>query len=1192
MPSINKIYKFSVAWIVSELVLLMASASVGRAQGVGPATPPPPVVLAERHHTDHFSIARSYAGAPEQGVQSVAPASLMALGDWSVLVFASTRNRTDYEIYRATGAGANQTQLTFDPNYDFAPNLTRGGGRVAFQTDRHGETLELYAVNTDGAGLARLTNNDANDYWPVWSPDNLRIAFYSYRDGDRATPEIYVMQADGSNQTRLTYNNDVDRYPSWSPDGNRIVYASNLGGVPQIWVMNADGSGARSVTVCNQYCYRPTWSPDGTRIMFVDDGSGDGFDDIAVVNLDGSGRTYLALSFTQTDLTLPTWAPDGQNIVFTQVHWVIIDGEFSWDAANLYGMNVNSRQIYSLVSTNLDWFPDWETMDVAPPTSQVTPLPTFVGTTFNVQWSGTDNASGIAVYDVQYRDGAAGAWTDWQINTTQTTTQFVGQNGHIYFFRARARDVALNQEGYLDGNGDTQVVVDSFPPTSSVAALNTPATEPVFTVSWSGNDNASGLKSYDVQYRDGLTGTWRIWLSNTQLTSAQVVGQIGHTYYFRSLATDHAGNLEVKSSNTSDTSIAMPPAALTGRVLNNQDQPVAAVAAQTTAPALNGTRSNGQGNFSLYFGQAGVYSLTVARSGFGVLPPMRGISVSEKTQALTLYLPPVDDSLVEGNFESGALVAWNVLGEVSPTLTNTAHTGNSALQLGGPTPAPSVTPAAPFTLSAVLTQTSRVLTAPFVSAQLNASTVTTTTTFTLTNVAALTPTVVGQQELGRNFTLRGVLSGNLPLTATLTPVTLTLTYSETTWQAAQVPAETSLRLWHFNSVAAQWQPLTGTLNTLSNTLLVTTTQLGSFALLGEANTTPRVSSIAQTFIPTGTLTRTLSLLYRVANATVSDTLTVIVASPNTTVTYTLPLTATTWTHHWREISTSLTTTVQFQLAQPQRNSSTRVVLDEVSFGTPALNIHRVFLPNIYVFNPTPTVLNLSLVIPDLIAYWPGEGDAQDLAGTNLGALVNGVAFVPGKVGQAFDFDGVNDSVRIPKSDTLNFRDQDYSLAVWVKFTEDFSGDIQTRGGLFIYHDYASLNYHALFIDPGDETAIFSFRDGNRNEVWVTSTTSLNDGQWHLLVGERTSTTTGRIYIDGRLEGSVTVPGIGVVDTTLCPYVRLGSTNTSNCDDLNPAPGEQQHLFKGQIDEMRVYAHALTLCEIQTLAGKPCTAPEH
>jgi len=106
--------------------------------------------------------------------------------------------------------------------------------------------------------------------------------------------------------------------------------------------------------------------------------------------------------------------------------------------------------------------------DCLPPTSAVDPLPTWVGTTsFTVTWSGQDSWSGIAVYDVQFRDGYEGTWTDWLTGTIATSGTFYSDvHGHTYFFRSRARDTLGNQEPYGDqewGQAFTTVLTETAP---------------------------------------------------------------------------------------------------------------------------------------------------------------------------------------------------------------------------------------------------------------------------------------------------------------------------------------------------------------------------------------------------------------------------------------------------------------------------------------------------------------------------------------------------------------------------------------------------------------------------------------------------------------------------------------------------------------------------------------------------------
>lgn len=75
--------------------------------------------------------------------------------------------------------------------------------------------------------------------------------------------------------------------------------------------------------------------------------------------------------------------------------------------------------------------------------------------------------------------------------------------------------------------------------TSSVSLSTT------FNVSWSANDQvtSSGIKSYDIDYREGGTTNWITWRSGVTERNSNFWGKGGKTYYFRARARDVAGNL-------------------------------------------------------------------------------------------------------------------------------------------------------------------------------------------------------------------------------------------------------------------------------------------------------------------------------------------------------------------------------------------------------------------------------------------------------------------------------------------------------------------------------------------------------------------------------------------------------------------------------------------------------------------------
>ncbi len=213
----------------------------------------------------------------------------------------------------------------------------------------------------------------------------------------------------------------------------------------------------------------------------------------------------------------------------------------------------------------------------------------------------------------------------------------------------------------------------------------------------------------------------------------------------------------------------------------------------------------------------------------------------------------------------------------------------------------------------------------------------------------------------------------------------------------------------------------------------------------------------------------------------------------------------------------------------------------------------------------------------LVSWWPGEGNANDIIASNHGTLQNGVSFAPGKVGNAFSFDGVDDGISILKSSDLNLGAGDFTITAWVKFTADFPGS----GDVEIFLNYAGINYYSLMIEADGERAAVGFRDGNSNHIRLVGTTSLNDGQWHFLTGLRNGTT-GLIYVDGILEGSTTNPAMGSINTGTCLYARIGAAHSGPGHCTSPSSNLSEPHFNGLIDELDLYNRPLSAAEVAAI----------
>ena len=198
-----------------------------------------------------------------------------------------------------------------------------------------------------------------------------------------------------------------------------------------------------------------------------------------------------------------------------------------------------SSSYYPRLVVDYTYAPD---PDTEPPNTSVEDLPPYVDRDFEVSWSGTDpGGSGIASYDVQYRvDG--GSWATWIVDSTEESADFAaGQDGKSYEFRARGEDEAGNVEAY--GPPEASTTVDAEPPSTTVDPLPAHTTDATFVVSWTGDDDGSGIDYYDVRYRLD-EGAWGYWQRQTLATSATFNALQDGVYDFEARAVDELGHVE------------------------------------------------------------------------------------------------------------------------------------------------------------------------------------------------------------------------------------------------------------------------------------------------------------------------------------------------------------------------------------------------------------------------------------------------------------------------------------------------------------------------------------------------------------------------------------------------------------------------------------------------------------------------
>jgi hypothetical protein len=222
--------------------------------------------------------------------------------------------------------------------------------------------------------------------------------------------------------------------------------------------------------------------------------------------------------------------------------------------------------------------------------------------------------------------------------------------------------------------------------------------------------------------------------------------------------------------------------------------------------------------------------------------------------------------------------------------------------------------------------------------------------------------------------------------------------------------------------------------------------------------------------------------------------------------------------------------------------------------------------------------------PGLVGWWPGDGNANNVLGTNNGTLQGGAtATTPGLVATAFNFDGPNSYVSIPDSPAL--RPTNFTLEAWIKIDAmDTPGTANPGVQFYVFKQ----NSRAYFFEgywlgksraTGTDTFIFGVSSAAGDFVPVRSAT-IQTGVWYHVAAVRGSNYI-QLYTNGQFAAHA--PVNFPQDYGNQP-LYFGSSGQPAYDSK----------LKGQLDEISIYDRALSPPEIAAIfaagAAAKCKEP--
>ena len=189
---------------------------------------------------------------------------------------------------------------------------------------------------------------------------------------------------------------------------------------------------------------------------------------------------------------------------------------------------------------------------------------------------------------------------------------------------------------------------------------------------------------------------------------------------------------------------------------------------------------------------------------------------------------------------------------------------------------------------------------------------------------------------------------------------------------------------------------------------------------------------------------------------------------------------------------------------------------------------------------------------------------RDTFGSSAGTAKGGVINVPGKVGRAFSFDGVDDEIIVPNSILLSPRGP-FAVSGWFKAGNLISGDPMvswvSKRDAFVFgpHKDGSVGFH-LYLSADGTTY-----------VWKNVTApagSVKEGEWQYWTAVYNGTHLV-LFLNGSEVRNITASGVLPASRDL--YIGHDFTG-----------GPEKRFFNGAIDELQLYDRALSPSDVDGL----------
>lgn len=294
-------------WVTSSYVTLSVPLAEIPVAGIPVSEAPTPLPTAAVTAVSPTIVTTPTVMAMPTWAPTPAPTPVRLYGKLAVPLFDAERGV--YDTWLVNANGVNLRRVVTEAS---APALSADGAKLAYrrwQTDDRG----IVVADSNGRNPLRVTDN-LEDVLPSFSPDRTKVAFSSYRWGDRRS-RLYYAWTDDESRTAWEWGDGgiYGEDPYWMADG-RIIYRVTRrdGQGEELWRMDGSDGLNQTLLYAADSIRAPAAMKNSRAVAFM--ALADGHWDLYSVDITTSAVRRLTTD--AADDGLPAWSPDGRHIAF------------------------------------------------------------------------------------------------------------------------------------------------------------------------------------------------------------------------------------------------------------------------------------------------------------------------------------------------------------------------------------------------------------------------------------------------------------------------------------------------------------------------------------------------------------------------------------------------------------------------------------------------------------------------------------------------------------------------------------------------------------------------------------------------------------------------------------------------------------------------------------------------------------